>query len=146
MQEKWKFKKKKKKKKKKKMKITKWANAFKGYSSSFSVEILNSFDPELQLKDTECEVKKNLNILFTEFRFVTTVLLVLKKIESEDKTKYDTFYSCFKQILMKLTLMTYLNQSILQLYQAYKHLKEKDQARLLIQSWSIMFLFQSIIP
>ena len=128
------------------MKITKWANAFKGYSSSFSVEILNSFDPELQLKDTECEVKKNLNILFTEFRFVTTVLLVLKKIESEDKTKYDTFYSCFKQILMKLTLMTYLNQSILQLYQAYKHLKEKDQARLLIQSWSIMFLFQSIIP
>ena len=134
------------KKKKKKIKITKWANAFKGYSSSFSVEILNSFDPELQLKDTECEVKKNLNILFTEFRFVTTVLLVLKKIESEDKTKYDTFYSCFKQILMKLTLMTYLNQSILQLYQAYKHLKEKDQARLLIQSWSIMFLFQSIIP
>ena len=128
------------------MKITKWANAFKGYSSSFSVEILNSFDPELQLKDTECEVKKNLNILFTEFRFVITVLLVLKKIESEDKTKYDTFYSCFKQILMKLTLMTYLNQSILQLYQAYKHLKEKDQARLLIQSWSIMFLFQSIIP
>ena len=76
---------------------------------------------------------------------MTTVLLVLKKIESEDKTKYDTFYSCFKQILMKLTLMTYLNQSILQLYQAYKHLKEKDQARLLIQSWS-MFLFQSIIP
>ena len=145
MQEKWKFFEKK-KKKKKKIKITKWANAFKGYSSSFSVEILNSFDPELQLKDTECEVKKNLNILFTEFRFVTTVLLVLKKIESEDKTKYDTFYSCFKQILMKLTLMTYLNQSILQLYQAYKHLKEKDQARLLIQSWSIMFLFQSIIP
>ena len=129
------------------MKITKWANAFKGYSSSFSVEILNSFDPELQLKDTECEVKKNLeNILFTEFRFVTTVLLVLKKIESEDKTKYDTFYSFFKQILMKLTLMTYLNQSILQLYQVYKHLEEKDQAGLLIQSWSIMFLFQSIIP
>ena len=27
------------------------------------------------------------------FKFVTTLLLVLKKIESEDKTKYETFYS-----------------------------------------------------
>ena len=46
------------------MKITKWANAFKGYSSYFSVEILNSFDPELQLKDTECEVKKTLKTYY----------------------------------------------------------------------------------
>ena len=27
------------------------------------------------------------------FKFVTTLVLVFKKIESEDKTKYDTFYS-----------------------------------------------------
>ena len=28
-----------------------------------------------------------------EFKFVTTLVLVLKKIENEDKRKYDTFYS-----------------------------------------------------
>ena len=27
------------------------------------------------------------------FKFVATLVLVLKKIENEDKTKYDTFYS-----------------------------------------------------
>ena len=27
------------------------------------------------------------------FKFVTTLVLMFKKIESEDKTKYDTFYS-----------------------------------------------------
>ena len=30
------------------------------------------------------------------FKFVTTLVLVLKKIESEDKTKYDNFYSSSK--------------------------------------------------
>ena len=30
-------------------KITKWAHAFKGYTSSYNVGILNSFNPELQL-------------------------------------------------------------------------------------------------
>ena len=29
-------------------------------------------------------------------RFVTTIVLVFKKIESEDKTKYDIFYSSSK--------------------------------------------------
>ena len=28
-----------------------------------------------------------------EFKFIATLVLVLKKIENEDKTKYDTFYS-----------------------------------------------------
>ena len=37
----------------KNVKMTKRAHAFKGYTSSFNVEILNSFDPELQLKGTE---------------------------------------------------------------------------------------------
>ena len=30
------------------------------------------------------------------FKFITTLVLVFKKIESEDKTKYDTFYSNLK--------------------------------------------------
>ena len=38
---------------KKNVKITKRAHAFKGFANSYNVEILNSFKPELQLKDTE---------------------------------------------------------------------------------------------
>ena len=61
--------------------------------------MLNSFNPELQLKDTESEIKSKLIELLTQlkgFKFVTTLLLVFKKIESEDKTKYDNVYSSFK--------------------------------------------------
>ena len=74
------------------MKITKRARAFKGYASSYNVNILNSFNPELQLKDTESAIKNILKNLLTElrgFNFVTTLVLVLKKVECENKTKYD---------------------------------------------------------
>ena len=59
-------------------------------------EILNSFNPELQLKDTESSIKSKPIDLLTqvkEFKFMTTLVLVFKKIESDDKTRYDTFYS-----------------------------------------------------
>ena len=59
-------------------------------ASFFNVEILNSFNPELQLKDTEPAIKDKFKKLF---KFVTTLVVMLKKIESEDKTKYTTFYS-----------------------------------------------------
>ena len=81
------------------MKIIKRANAFKGYASSSNVEILNSFNPELQLKDTESAIKRKLIELLTQlkgFKFVTTPVLVFKNKESEDKTKYDNFYSISK--------------------------------------------------
>ena len=42
-----------------------------------------------------------------------------------------------KQLLMKLLLMMFLNQSILQLYQTYKNLQEKVQAGLCIQLQNI---------
>ena len=42
---------------KKKVKIIKRSQAFKGYASSYDVEILNFLNPELQLKDTE--LKRN---------------------------------------------------------------------------------------
>ena len=85
--------------KKKNVKIIKQAHALKGYASSDNVEILNSFNPELQLKDTESAIKNKLIELLSEsrgFRFMTTLVLVFKKIESEDKTKYDNFYSSSK--------------------------------------------------
>ena len=39
------------------------------------------------------------------FKFETTLFLVFKKIESDDKTEYDTFHTKKqKQLLMKVTL------------------------------------------
>ena len=36
---------------KKNVKMTKWSHADRGYASTYNVGILNSFNPELQLKD-----------------------------------------------------------------------------------------------
>ena len=75
--------------------MTKRVHAFKGYASSYNVDILNSFNPELQLKGTESAIKNKLKKSLTElrrFKF-STLVLVLKKIKSNDKTKYETFYS-----------------------------------------------------
>ena len=41
--------------------MTKPEHAFKGFTSIYNVEILNSFDPEIQLKDTESVIKSKLN-------------------------------------------------------------------------------------
>ena len=60
---------------------------------------MNSFNPELKFKDSDSAVKSKLTELLSELRgleFVLTLVLVFKKIESEDKTKYDNFYSSVK--------------------------------------------------
>ena len=80
----------------KNVKKAKRGHAFKGYASTYNVEILNFLNPELQLEDTESAIKSKLIELLTQlkgFKFETTLLLVLKKIESEDKIKYGNFYS-----------------------------------------------------
>ena len=74
----------------KNVKIPKREHAFKGYASTYNVEILNFFNPELQVKDTESAIKSKLIELLNQlkgFKFVTTLVLVFKKIEREDKTK-----------------------------------------------------------
>ena len=61
------------------IKITKRQNAFKGSASTYNVEILNSFKPERQLKDTESAIKSKLAELLTQlkgFKFMTTLVLV----------------------------------------------------------------------
>ena len=60
-------------KKVKVVKITKWKHAFKGYASSYVVEILNSFNPKLQFKDTESAIK-NKHYGFRGFKFVTALV------------------------------------------------------------------------
>ena len=42
------------------VKETKWVHAFKYYVIFRNVEILNSFNPEIQLKDTESAIKNKL--------------------------------------------------------------------------------------
>ena len=56
---------------------------------------MNSFNPELQLKDAESAIKNKQIELLSElrsFRFVTTSVLVFKEIEGKDEIKYDNFY------------------------------------------------------
>ena len=72
---------------------------FKGYSSTYNGEFLIYFNPELQLKDTESTIERKQTGLMTQlkgFKFVTILVLVFKKIDSRDKTKYDKFYSSSK--------------------------------------------------
>ena len=81
---------------KKNANITKECRACKGYANPYNVEIWNSFNPELQLKNTESAIKNKL-IKYLLFRLrglklVTTLVLEFKKIESDDATKYSTFY------------------------------------------------------
>ena len=68
--------------------------AYKGHASIYNVEILNSFNPKLQLEDTEFSIKNKLIELFPElrgFKFVTTLVLKSKKIESDNETNYSIF-------------------------------------------------------
>ena len=81
---------------KKNVKLTKRVYAFIGFSSSYNVKILSSFNPKLQLKDAASTIKNKLDKLLIElrgFEFMTTFVLVFKEMESENKTKCDTYYS-----------------------------------------------------
>ena len=58
------------------------SHAFKDYASSYNVEILNSFNSELQLKDTKSPIKNKLIDLFSELKdskFVATLILEFQK-------------------------------------------------------------------
>ena len=96
--------------------------------------MLNSFNPEIQLKDTKYAIKSKLIDLLSElrgFKFRTTLILEFKKTENDDETKYSTFY--LKQLLMKVILTIYLNQFILRSCQTYKHFLDKVLVGLLLQ-------------
>ena len=85
---------------KKNVTITKRCHAYKAYSSTCSVKILNSFNPELQLRDIESAVKNNSIDLLPELRgckFVATLVLEFKEIENDDKTIYNTLLQTQEQ-------------------------------------------------
>ena len=70
----------------KNVKIIKRAHILKGLASSYNPEILNPFHPELYIWDTELAIRNKLNKLLSElreFKLLTALVSVLKKIESE---------------------------------------------------------------
>ena len=81
---------------------------------------MNLFNTEVLLKDAESAIKSKLIELLTQlkgFKFVATLVSVFKKIYSEQKTKYDSFYSRSKSeiIINKSDIDNDFHQSILQL-------------------------------
>ena len=65
------------------IKVTNWSHTYKSYASTYDFEILNSFNGELQLKDTKSAIKNKLIDLWPElkeFIFVTTLVLEFKKM------------------------------------------------------------------
>ena len=99
------------------MKIIKRYHAYKVYASTYNVKLLNSFYPELQLEYTASTFRNKLENLLSElrgFKFMATLVLEFRKIRSDERK--------LKQLLMRMILTMYLNQSILRLYQASKNL------------------------
>ena len=64
------------------------------------MEFLNSFNPELQLKDIKSAIKSKLIELSTQskgFKFVKTLVVLFKKIESKDKKSTTLFIQAQKR-------------------------------------------------
>ena len=120
------------------------------FESVYNVEMLNSFKPELQLKDIESASKSKLIDLLSKlrgFKFVTTLVLVYKKIENEAKTKYGNFYSSSKtEIITNESDIDDVFQSIhtILTWNIQKSLG-KGSGWLLFQSLIKLLIFQSII-
>ena len=105
-------------------KITKKSHANEGYASTYDIEILNSFNPELPFKDTGFVIRNKRNDLFTElkeFKFVMTLVLQSKKRESDDETKYSSFYSTSKAetIVNESEIDDVYESIIVRLYQTF---------------------------
>ena len=79
----------------KKAKIMKESHAYRGHASTYNVEISNSFNDKLQIKDTKSVIRNTLKDLLSKlkvFKFVKTLVLEFKNKERDDETKYSTFY------------------------------------------------------
>ena len=65
----------------KNIKLTKRGHAFKGYTRTYNVKIRNSFNLEIQFKDTDSTIRNKLIELLTQlkdFKFMASLILVLK--------------------------------------------------------------------
>ena len=74
----------------------KQSQAYKGYASTYSVEIFNSLNPELQLKNIKSAIKNKLMYSLSRlrrFKFVTKLVLEFQKMKNDDKIIYSNFDS-----------------------------------------------------
>ena len=91
------------------------------------VPIMLNFS-ELQITATESDFKSKLTDLLSElgwFKFMTSLVLILKKMEIKDKTNYDHFYSSSKAgIIINESDIDDVFKSICStiIYQTYKNL------------------------
>ena len=135
----------------KNVKITTRAHAFQAYANTHNVKILSSSNTELQLKDTESAIKRKIIKLFSklrDFRFVATLVLAFKIIESTDKTKYESFYSSSKAgiIINESDIENVFKPIYTTIIANMQKSLGKVQAWLLIQSLIVLLVFQSMIP
>ena len=120
---------------KKNAKIAKQSHTYKSFASSYNINILISFSAELQIKDTESAVRSKVIDLLSElreFKFVSTLVIELKKIASDNVTKYITFYS--ETVINESNIDHVFDQYVLRLYQTYKNIFGKVRVGLLTQS------------
>ena len=98
IQKKWKF-----FKRKKYVKITKRSHAFKGFASPYDVEILNSFDPEPQLKNTESTIKNKFKKMLSELNSNSKAEIIINKINIDDafQSIYTTVISNIQTSVVK---------------------------------------------
>ena len=100
----------------KKVNMTKGFHAYKGYVSIYNIEILNSFNPRLRLKDFESTIRGKQKDLLTElkgFEFVATVILEFQMMMKQSIAPFIRPQR-LKQLLIRVILIMYLNRSILQ--------------------------------
>ena len=112
---------------------------------------MNSFTLELHLKSTEFTIKNKLKDLLSElggFKFVTTLVSKLKKTESDDETKYTTFYSNSnaETIINESDIDDIFESIYREIVSNIQNILEKDWSGLLIQSSITLLIFQSTIP
>ena len=96
--------------------MTKGFHAYKGYVSIYNIEILNSFNPRLRLKDFESTIRGKQKDLLTElkgFEYVATVILEFQMMMKQSIAPFIRPQR-LKQLLIKVILIMYLNRSILQ--------------------------------
>ena len=63
---------------------TKREHAVESFGGTYYVEILNSFNLQLQLKDTESAIKSKLIELLTQLKGYKFVIVVLNKLKSRN--------------------------------------------------------------
>ena len=86
-----------------------------GYGNTYNAEILNFFNPKIQLKDTESVINNKLTEL------VATLVLEFEKIGQDYETKYSTFYLATKaETIILESEIDVFDPSILWLYQTSK--------------------------